>query len=190
MVEKPRILAFSGSARKGSFNSQLLAIAVEAAERAGAEVTVVNLRELALPIYDNEFEASKGLPDGAKAFKAAMSTSDGFLIACPEYNSSITPLLKNAIDWASRQEEPNEPVLASFKGKMAALISASPGGLGGLRALTHLRALLQNVFVTVIPLHKCLSAAHEAFNEDGSLKDFKQQQAVENVATALVNALH
>src|SRR5579862_9258125 len=132
-MSQPKIVAFAGSLRAGSFNKKLLAIAVEAARAAGAEVTVADLRELALPIFDQDIEDASGLPAGAKKFKSLLTASDGFLIASPEYNSSITGALKNAIDWASRGESDDEPPLVAYRGKAAALCAASPGALGGLR---------------------------------------------------------
>src|SRR5438105_5025737 len=125
-MSQPKIVAFAGSLRTGSFNKKLLAIAADAARAAGAEVTVVDLRELALPVFDQDLEDASGLPDGARKFKALLRASDGFLIASPEYNSSVTAALKNAIDWASRAETDDEPPLAAFRGKAAALFAASP----------------------------------------------------------------
>ena len=107
-----RILAFAGSARSGSWNRKLLRIAVRQARELGAEVTEVDLGELNLPMFDEDFESDQGLPEGAKRLKRLMFDADGLLIACPEYNSSITPLLKNAIDWASRVEEGESPLQA------------------------------------------------------------------------------
>ena len=92
-----KILAFAGSARKDSFNKKLVKIAAEGARAAGAEVTYLDFRDLPLPLYDEDLEAALGLPDNALKLKALMKAHQGFLIACPEYNSSITPLLKNAI---------------------------------------------------------------------------------------------
>ena len=150
-MSQPKIVAFAGSLRTGSFNKKLLAIAVDAARAAGAEVTVVDLRELALPLFDQDIEDATGLPAGAKRFKALLVASDGFLIASPEYNSSITGALKNAIDWASRSETDDEPSLIAFRGKAAALCSASPGALGGLRGLVTVRSILGNIGVHVLP---------------------------------------
>src|SRR5215217_6330220 len=123
-MSQPKIAAFAGSLRAGSLNKKLLAIAADAARAAGAEVTVVDLRELALPLFDQDIEDASGLPEGAKRFKAILRGSDGFLIASPEYNSSVTGALKNAIDWASREETDDEPALVAFRGKTAALIAA------------------------------------------------------------------
>jgi NAD(P)H-dependent FMN reductase len=185
-MSTPKIVAFAGSSRKGSYNQQLLAIAVEAARGAGAEVTVVDLRELALPLFDQDIEEASGLPEGAKKFKALLRASHGFLIAAPEYNSSITPLLKNAIDWASRTETDDEPGLVAFRGKAAALMSASPGGLGGLRGLVTVRSILGNIGVLVLPDQVAISAAYEAFDETGKLKDARKAEQVAGLAKGLV----
>ncbi len=180
-----KILAFAGSTRTGSFNKQLAALAADAARQVGAEVTLIDLRDLALPLFDQDLEEASGLPEGAKRFKALLRESDGFLIASPEYNSSITGVLKNAIDWASRAESDDEPPLVAFRGKAAALVSASPGGLGGLRALVHLRAILGNIGVLVLPDQVSISSAHEAF-ADGQLKDERKAAQVASLAKALV----
>ena len=103
---------------------------------------------------------------------------DGFLIASPEYNASVTPVLKNAIDWASRPIK-GKGTPSPFKGKVAALMSASPGSLGGLRGLSHLRAILENLGVLVIPEQVAVPSSHKAFDEDGSLKEKKMQLSLE-----------
>ena len=185
-MSQPKIVAFAGSLRTGSFNKKLLVIAVDAARAAGAEVTVVDLRELALPLFDQDIEDASGLPDGAKRFKALLRASDGFLIASPEYNSSITAALKNAIDWASRSETDDEPDLVAFRGKTAALISASPGALGAMRALVTVRSILSNIGVLVLPSQVSVSKAHEAFDEAGKLKDERKVRQVAALAQALV----
>ena len=184
-MSQPKILAFAGSTRAGSFNKQLLAIAADAARAAGAEVTVVELRELALPLFDQDLEAASGLPEGARKFKALLRASDGFLIASPEYNSSVTAVLKNAIDWASRAESDDEPSLAAFRRKSAALFAASPGALGGLRGLVHLRSILGNIGVLVLPDQVCIPVAHEAFDAAGQLKDERKTKQVAALAKAL-----
>jgi chromate reductase len=187
-MSAPKLLAFAGSLRKGSFNKMLVRVAAAAAARAGAEVSTVDLKELALPVYDGDEEAASGLPPGAKRLKALMIAADGFLISTPEYNSSTPGGLKNAIDWASRSEGDEKELLA-FRGKAAALFSASPGALGGIRALSVLRTTLSNIGVLVIPQQLALSKAHEAFAEDGALKDAKRLAAVEAEAKALVDLL-
>jgi NAD(P)H-dependent FMN reductase len=180
-----KILAFSGSARTGSFNKMLIAIGVDATRAAGAEVTLLDFRELPLPLYDGDLEEAQGLPDNAKKLKSLMREHDGFLISAPEYNSSITPLLKNAIDWASRQESDSEPSLVCYRGKTAALLSASPGGLGGIRGLVTVRSILGNIGVYVLPDQVSISSAYEAF-ENGKLKDPRKTKQVEKLAQGLV----
>ncbi len=188
-MSTPKILAFAGSTRSGSFNKQLVRFAAEAARKAGAEVTIVDLRDLALPLFDQDLENESGLPPGAVAFKTQLRESDGFLIASPEYNSSFTPVLKNAIDWASRSETDDEPPLAAFRGKTAALLSASPGALGGMRGLVHLRAILGNIGVLVLPDQVAIPTAHEAFAEDGTLKDGRRASQVVTLANDLTRFL-
>lgn len=188
-MSSPKIVAFAGSTRLESFNQKLVHVAVGAAIAAGAEVTVVDLRDLALPLYDGDVETADGLPEGARRFKSILRESDGLLIASPEYNSSITGALKNAIDWATRPEADNEAPLVAFRGKAAAIMSASPGALGGLRGLVTLRMLLGNIGVLVQPDQVTISAAHEAFDEKGALKDEKKAKQVAKLATSLVELL-
>jgi NAD(P)H-dependent FMN reductase len=185
-MSQPKIVAFAGSLRTGSFNKKLLALAADSARAAGAEVTVVDLRELALPLFDQDIEDASGLPEGAKKFKALLRASDGFLIASPEYNSSITAALKNAIDWASRAESNDEPPLVAYRGKAAALMATSPGALGGLRGLVTLRSILGNIGVLVLPDQVAIPTAHEAFDEAGKLKDERKAKLVAKLATNLV----
>ena len=188
-MSTPKIAAFAGSLRAGSFNRKLLTLAADAARAAGAEVTIIDLRELALPLFDEDLEAASGLPEGAKKLKALLRAGDGFLIASPEYNSSVTGALKNAIDWASRSEADGEPPLAAYRGKAAALFSASPGALGGLRGLVTLRSILGNIGVLVAPDQVCIGAAHEAFDDAGQLKDARKAKQVAALAQGLVEIL-
>lgn len=188
MANPPKILAFAGSAKETSLNKKLVQIAASGAKAAGAEVTYIDLKNLPMPLFDEDLEAQQGIPATVREFKDLMLAHQGLLIACPEYNSSITPLLKNLIDWASRPE-PNLPGLACFNHKVAALMSASPGGFGGMRGLVHVRAILESIGVLVIPEQRSISQALEAFNEDGTLKDPKQQQDVENLGAKVANLL-
>lgn len=181
-----RILAFSGSGRTGSFNSALLKIAIKGARAAGANVTELSLRDYAMPLFDGDLEAKEGLPEGAKRLQQVFLQHDALLIACPEYNSSITPLLKNTIDWVSRPA-PNVPSLSAYDGKVAGLVAASPGALGGLRGLFHVRDILLNIRVSVLPAPFMIAVpkAHEAFNDDNTLKDAKVAASVEGVGARL-----
>ncbi len=188
MASIPKILAFAGSTRTDSFNKKLVKIAVAGAKAAGAEVSLIDLRDFPMPLYDGDLEANEGIPPHAKRFKQLMLSHDGLLLSCPEYNSSITGVMKNTIDWASRQE-PGEAPLACFTGKVAALMSASPGALGGLRGLVHVRAILGNIQVLVLPEQVAVPKVHEAFQPDGTLKDSKQQTAVEQLGRSLAHVL-
>ena len=185
----PRILAFGGSLRRDSFNQKLAAIAAEGARAAGAEVTLIALRDFPLPVFDQDFEAAEGLPEAAKKLKQLFREHHGLLIASPEYNSGITGALKNAIDWVSRAESDDEPPLVAFSGKTAILCAASPGALGGLRGLVQVRAILGNIGVTVLPDQVAVSKAHEAFREDGSLVNEKQAAKVKGLGAQLARHL-
>jgi chromate reductase, NAD(P)H dehydrogenase (quinone) len=179
--EKPKILCFAGSLRRDSLNKKLVQLAGKLAEQAGAEHTYIDLRDFDLPIYDGDYESEKGLPEDAKKLKKIMKEHQGFLIASPEYNSSISAALKNAIDWTSRPE-PGAQSLECYTGKVAGLLSASPGALGGIRGLVTVRSILGNIGVIVIPDQIALGQASDAFNEDGTLKDAKKQEALARIA--------
>lgn len=186
MAYTPKILAFAGSARTDSYNKKLVQVAVNGARAVGAEVTYIDFRDLPMPLFDEDLEQAEGMPENARKFKKLMIAHDGLLIACPEYNSSITPVLKNAIDWASRPGE-NEPPLVAFANKVAAIMSASPGALGGLRGLVTVRSILGNIKVIVLPDQIAVPKAYEAFNPDGSLVDPKQQESVEHLGASVAN---
>jgi len=187
-LAKPKILAFAGSTRTDSFNKKLVKIAATGAIEGGADVTVIDLRDFAMPLYDGDLEQQQGLPSTARKLKDLMLSHQGFLISAPEYNSSISGVLKNTIDWVSRPSEGEEP-LACFKGKVAGIMSASPGGLGGLRGLVHVRAILENISVLVIPDQIAVSKAHEVFNADGTLKDKKQEDQVKKIGSNVAKLL-
>ena len=184
MSTPPRILAFAGSARKESFNKKLAAAAAELATAAGGDVTLIDLADYPLPLFDQDLEAAE-TPENLPRLKELFLSHDGLLISAPEYNSSITPLLKNVIDWVSRPVG-NESPLAAFQGKTAGLLAASPGGFGGMRGLVHLRDILGNIGVHVIPAEAAVAAAHEAFGDNGELKDERQRNRIERVARLLV----
>lgn len=188
-ARKINLVAFAGSARKESLNRKLLANAVKAAEAAGAKVTVVELGDLNLPMYDQDMEAEKGFPQAVLDLKKTMRDSDGFLIASPEHNSSYSALLKNAIDWTSRSSGADDPGLSSYVGKYAALMATSPGALGGLRGLFALRELLQNINVTVLPGMQAVGQGFQAFDDNGDLKDEKTAGNIRNLVSTLIKTL-
>lgn len=178
MSKKVRVLAFAGSARKDSFNKKLVNQAAAGARQVGAEVTVLDLHDYPMPLFNEDLEAAEGMPENVKKVKQMFVDHDGLLIASPEYNSSISPLLKNTLDWVSRAESEEEAPLAAYSNKVATIMSASPGGLGGLRGLVHLRAILENIGVIVLPKQRAVSGAYSAFADDGTISDERQQQAV------------
>jgi len=183
MAVTPKILGLCGSTREGSYNKKLLKVALEGARTAGAEATFLDIRDLALPMFDEDLEKA-GLPEGAKRLKEAMRAHHGLLISSPEYNSSVSGALKNVIDWASRPE-PGEPPLSCFNDKVAGLLACSPGALGGLRGLVHLRAILGNINVIVLPQQVAVMKVHEAFEGD-RLKDPKQDETVRGLGARVV----
>jgi chromate reductase len=179
------ILVFAGSARAGSLNKKLARAAAAAVKAAGAGATFVDLADYPMPLYDGDLETREGLPANARKLKDLFIAHQGLFIASPENNASVSALLKNTLDWISRQDG-KESGLAPYQGKVAAITGASPGALGGLRGLTHLRAILQNLNVLVLSEQFALGHANEAFDESGGLKDAKQQAAVDALARKLV----
>ena len=180
-----KIVVFAGSARKDSLNKRLARVAAESVRAAGATATFVDLADYPMPIYDGDLETREGMPPNARKLKDLFIEHQGLLIVSPENNASVSALLKNTLDWISRQDG-EESGLAPYKGKVAAIAGASPGALGGLRGLTHLRAILQNLSVLVLTEQFALGHAHEAFDEDGKLKDAKHQSAIGALAKRLV----
>ena len=181
MPTTPRILAFAGSARRESLNRKLLAVAVAATRAAGGDVTLVDLNELALPLYHGDDEEAHGLPPAAVKLIGLVNAHQGLLIASPEYNSFVTPLLKNTIEWISRADA------NPFIGKVAAVVSASPGALGGARSMAHARHLLLHLGCHIVPAQCLLPKAHEAFDAAGALKDARALKSVEALARQLVD---
>lgn len=180
-----RILAFAGSARRASLNKQLVRAAAGRVRELGAEVSLIDLADYPIPLYDGDLEADSGVPENAVKLRDLMLEHDALLLACPEYNGSITPLLKNAIDWTSRPAG-EAGALAAYRGKIAGLVSASPGALGGMRGLVHVRAILTGIGVHVIPQEVAVGSAHKAFSEDGSFVDPKLDKRLGAALEALV----
>jgi len=183
-----RLLAISGSERRGSYNRALARHAAAAARQDGATVTEFDLRALALPIYDGDLEHAAGVPATALRLRDALKSHDAMLLVTPEYNGFPTPLVLNAFDWMSRIPATADggAGLAATTDKPAALLSSSPGPLGGLRAMNLMRQYLQGNFAMIVaPQQYALGRAAEAFDEAGALKDAKAQQMVEHVLAAI-----
>lgn len=180
----PKILAFAGSTRTDSFNKKLIRCAADAARAAGAQVTLIDLRDFPLPLYDGDLEATAGLPANGRKLKDLFLAHNGLMISSPEYNSSVSAVLKNAIDWVSRPA-PNEKPLECFTGKPALLMAASAGALGGLRGLVTLRSILGNIGVLVLPEQRAVVVTPETFAPDGSLTDPKLRENIANITKRL-----
>ena len=187
-MSMPRILALAGSARKGSFNANLVGVAAEGAREAGAEVTILDLAEYPLPLFDEDVERYDGTPENASRLKEQFLGNSGLLIASPEYNSSITPLLKNVIDWVSRPVEGGTR-LAAYQGKVAAIMSTSPGALGGLRGLVHVRSILSSIGVIVLPNQVSIPNAYDAFDEARQLKDERKRALVKQLGAGVATMI-
>ncbi|MCH2149430.1 MAG: NAD(P)H-dependent oxidoreductase [Phycisphaerales bacterium] len=188
MPHTPRILTFSGSLRSSSWNHQIAMVAAAAAAEAGAEITVLKLSDHPLPLFDQDLEDQDGLPQEARTLKQLFREHDGFIIGSPEYNSSISAALKNTIDWVTRPEE-GYPPLDGFKGKVAGLLSCSPGRLGGMRGLTPLRTILSSIGVTVVPTQAAIPHIHECLSS-GTFNDEAVHASVEGVGRAVADVAH
>lgn len=171
-----KLLFFAGSSRRGSLNKKLASKAAKLAEQKSVDVSVIDLKDFQMPLYDGDLEAAEGLPENAINLKKLFVEHDGFYIASPEYNSSFSALLKNALDWISRPHEKDETPLSAFGGKIAAIGSIAPGALGGLRGLVPLRMMLGNIGVHVVPNQVAIPFGFEAFDDEDELKDERHVQ--------------
>jgi chromate reductase len=178
-----RILGFAGSIRAASVNRAMAKAALDGAAAAGAEVTWLELADYQLPLYNGDLEANDGLPANVLALKDIFDAHDGFVIGCPEYNSSISPLLKNTIDWVSRPME-GRPPLHAFTGKVGGIVSGSGGPLGGLRGLVHVRSILGNIGVTMVPQQRAVGGAPGKI-EDGVVTDEEARKSLELVGQSV-----
>ena len=165
LVAEMKVLAFAGSSRTDSFNKKLVHEAAAMASQMGAKVTIIDLNDYPMPFYNGDIELKEGMPKNAERFRELMINSDAIIIASPEYNASIPAVLKNALDWASRGKEGGSSREA-FKGKLFALMSASPGKSGGGRGLAHLRTIIEDIGGNVIPQQTTIPKAHEYFSKE------------------------
>ena len=181
------ILAFAGSARRDSWNRKVLAVAVAGAREAGAEVTVVNLGDYPMPIYDADWHHEHGVPEAMLELRHLMMAANGLLIASPEYNTSITPLLKNTIDWLS-QSVNSESGQAPFEGKVGGLMGASNGAFGTIRALPHVSMILSNLGVLMLPI-VAVSGVAKAFDESGAMTNERAKKSLSELGARLANTI-
>ena len=187
-MSTPKILAFAGSTRKDSFNKRLAKVALHAAEKMGAKTTFIDLLDYDMPLYSDDLLEKHGIPDSVNAFKEMLKSHNGFFIASPEYNGSLTGTLKNAIDWATIKSE-GEDRMACWNGKIAGLLSTSPGGLGGIRGLHHLRTILAGIGTFVLPNHLAVGNSTTNLQNDTHITDEKLQQQVDTLATEIVRVV-
>jgi chromate reductase len=186
-----KLLFFSGSARDASYNKRLARLGAEIAEANGIAATFADLGDYPMPLYDADLQALEGVPENAKKFEALMKVHTGIFIACPEYNASITPLLKNTLDWVSRVRIEGEEPLAVYKTRVFALGSCSPGGLGGLRGVNVVRSTLElGVGALVLPDQFAVAKAAEAFEDNGHLKNKDSQEKFKQLIQKLARAAH
>lgn len=181
----PRLLAFAGSLRQGSYNRRLIHVLADGARAAGAEVSLIELRDYPLPIYDGDIE-SEGMPGTVRALQALMAEHDGLLISTPEYNGSMPALVKNTLDWISRPTAEGRSGVGLFQDKVAGIVSASPGPLGGLRSLLVLRDALSKLGLLVVPQQVAVGQAADKLPDYGILNDDRLRAGVHNVAAAVV----
>jgi NAD(P)H-dependent FMN reductase len=185
----PRLLVIAGSARDGSLNTQLAAVAAHKARALGAETTAVDLRALDLPVYDQDVLNAQGMPDGARRLRQLFAEHDGLLLASPEYNALPTPLFINAFDWLSvvQAEGDLSSGTGATAGKPVGLMAASPGALGGIRALPIVRTYLSTNFaMVVVPEQLALSAADKHLAGDQALKDERMDQMLDKLVASVV----
>ncbi len=191
MTTTVKLLFFAGSARTGSHNKKLAQLGAMIAEANGIPATFLDLGDYPMPIYNGDSEASEGPPENATKLKTVLEGHNGVFIASPEYNASISPLLKNTLDWLSRVRAEGEAPLEVFKTRVFAVGSASPGGMGGLRSLITLRQVLElGLGALVLPDQFAVPRARDAFGEDGHLTNKEAQERYKLLIQKVARAAH
>jgi chromate reductase, NAD(P)H dehydrogenase (quinone) len=182
----PRILVFNGSNRTGAFSGKVAEAAMRELAKHEADVTRISFVDYPLPLMDEDLERSKGIPENALKLARLIAAHDGMFIATPEYNGSIPPLLKNVIDWVSRVTRDGDRPLKAYPGKVVALASSSNGHFAGVRAISHLRAVLAHVGLQVVSEQVSVANGQDAFDEMGRLKDERAQANLERSVRSLI----
>ena len=182
-----KILAFAGSTRRESWNRKVLEVAVAGARDAGAEVNLVNLNDFPMPIYNADWHTDNGVPETMRALRKLMMEANGIMIASPEYNTSITPLLKNTIDWLS-QEVDGQPENIAFAGKVGALMGASNGAFGTIRALPHVSYILSNLGVFMLPV-VAVPKVSANFDAEGKIANERAKGMLTGLGARLTHTL-
>lgn len=182
---QPKILVFAGSIRTGAFSGMVANAAARELALQGAEVSRISLADYALPIYDGDLEREQGIPVHAMRLGRLIAAHDGLLIATPEYNHSLPPLLKNTIDWISRIRTDGGKPFRPLRGRATALCSSSDGRFAGIRAANHLRAVCVAVGLEVISTQSPVASGAEAFDASGMLRNERDQKSLERTCRAL-----
>lgn len=183
----PKILVLPGSNRPGSYNVKLAALVAKELTLLDADVTRISLQDYPLPLYDPELEVRTGQPPNAITLKQMIMAHHGVFIASPEYSASVTPLLKNAIDWVSRVRDRGDPLYAAFKGRVFAVGSVSPEPDGGVHALTALRQILEiGCGALVLPEQVVIQNADQAFDVTDNISDLRIANLLRAQLTRLV----
>jgi chromate reductase len=183
----PKILVIPGSLRTGSHNARLAALAAKELALAEAEVTRISLEDYPLPLFDADLVAAAGPPQPAVQLKQMLLAHQGVFITSPEYSASVTPLIKNTIDWISRVRDPGEPTYAAFKGRVFAIGSAAASSGGGVRSLMALRQILElGCGAAVLPEQIAVREAASAFDDDDQLRDERAARLLKTVLARLV----
>lgn len=182
----PKILVFAGSTRSGAISGHVADNAARVLAQAGADVTRISLADYPLPIMDEDLEAEKGIPENAAKLARLIAAHDGVLVATPEYNGSIPPLLKNVIDWVSRVSKDGGKTIRPYPGRPFALCSSSNGAFAGIRAINHLRAVLVHVGCDVVSPQCSVARGQEAFDANGEFHDPRSRDVMALVCETLV----
>jgi len=186
-MSAPKILIIPGSLRTGSHNAKLAAVAAYEFAQAGVEVNRISLADFPLPIYDGDLYAKSGVPKNAINLKRMIGAHQGVLIVTPEYNASVPPLLKNAIDWVSLVQDPREARSEVFRSRAFAIAGASRSRLGGSRALAALRLILTACRANVVANQLALSFADEAYDDMDRLKNQADIDALKQMVRQLID---
>jgi len=186
MAVIPKILVFAGSVRSGAFSGKAADVAQKELAMQGAEVTRISLADYPLPIMDEDLEKEKGVPENAVKLGRLIAAHDGLLIATPEYNGSIPPLLKNTIDWVSRVRLDGGRPVRPFVGKVAGLCSSSNGHFAGIRCINHLRAVLVRCQLEMVTPECSVFDGGSAFDGDGNFRDERLTKSMEHLCRTLI----
>jgi chromate reductase, NAD(P)H dehydrogenase (quinone) len=185
-MKQPKILVFAGSIRTGALSGKLAALAAKEIALADGDVTRISLADYPLPILDEDLEKEKGVPENAVKLGRLIAAHDGLLIATPEYNGSIPPLLKNTIDWVSRVRKDDSRPVRPLAGKVAGLCSSSNGHFAGIRCINHLRAVLVRCQMEVVTPECSVPEGGNAFDDDGNFRDERLNGSMEHLCRTLI----